>query len=124
MFTVHGGRRRGSGESIAEHDCNADDAARMARHLTTHRAYMLPFLHEPGIAPTNKWSERELRPSVITRKVGGCNRSAKGAQAHAVLASTGATCRKRRIPVLELLVRLQRSPDGIPSILSLTPVPP
>ena len=53
-------------------------------------------------------AERALRPAVITRKVGGCNRTPEGAHAHAVLASIGATCRQRGIPVLDFLVRLQR----------------
>lgn len=109
---------------IAEHLSAADDdGARMARHLTKHRAALFPFLYADGIEPTNNAAERELRPAVITRKVGGCNRTATGAEAHAILASIGATCRKRGIPVLDFLVRLQRSTDGAPSILSATPAP-
>ena len=110
---------------IADHHSDADDdAARMARHLAKHRAHLLPFLYVTGLQPTNNEAERGLRPGVITRKVGGCNRTEEGAQAHSALASIGATCRKRRIPVLDFLVELQRaSDDHIPSIVTATPDP-
>jgi len=107
---------------LAEHASDADDdAARMIRHLTKHRPHLLGFLYVDGIEPTNNHAEREIRPGVITRKVGGCNRSPEGAHAHAVLASIGATCRHRRIPVLDFLIQLQRSPLGSPSIVAATP---
>jgi hypothetical protein len=96
----------------------------MARHLTKHRAHLLPLLYVEGLEPTNNEAEREPRPGVITRKIGSCNRTAQGAQAHAVLASIGATCRKRGIPVLDFLVHIQRATDHTPSILSATPKPP
>lgn len=102
---------------LAEHLGDADDdAARMARHLTKHREALLPFLYEEGIEPTNNPAEREIRPAVITRKVGGCNRTDEGAHAHAVLASLGATCRKRGIPVLDFLVQILRATDALPSV--------
>lgn len=108
------------GENYSDAD---DDGARMVRHLAKHRAHLLPFLYEPGLEPTNNAAERELRPGVITRKIGGCNRTAAGAQAHAVLASIGATCRKRGIPVLDFLVQVQRASGPPPSIVAATPVP-
>lgn len=109
---------------VAEHISDADDdGARMARHLTKHRDHLLRFLYHEGIDPTNNVGERDLRPGVITRKVGGCNRTDAGARAHAVLASISATCRKRRIPVIDFLVRLQRAADTVPKIASATPTP-
>ena len=92
-----------------------DDGARMARHLAKHRENLLRFLHIEGLEATNNRAERDLRPGVITRKVGGCNRTKEGARAHAVLASIGATCRKRGIDVIDFLIRLQCS-DSPPSI--------
>ena len=108
---------------IAEHLSEADDdGARMARHLAKRRAHLLPFLYVAGLAATNNEAERELRPGVITRKVGGCNRTTEGAHAHAVLGSIGATCRRRGIPVIDFLVQLQRATDDVPSIVAATPV--
>jgi len=101
-----------------------DDGARMARHLAKHRQHLLPFLYVDGLEATNNQAERDLRPGVITRKTGGCNRTQTGAEAHATLASIGATCRKRRIPVLQFLIDIQRSLDHAPSIAAPTPVPP
>jgi len=107
---------------VAAHLSDADDdGARMARHLSKHRDHLLRFLYHAGIEPTNNTGERDLRPGVITRKIGGCNRTDAGAQAHAVLASVSATCRKRGIPVIDFLVQLQRATDALPSIVSATP---
>ena len=109
-------------ELINAHQSDAiDDRGRMARHLNKHRARLLPFLYDERIEPTNNAAERGLRPGVITRKVGGCNRSDEGANAHAVLASIGATCRQRGVPVLDFLIKLQRSIDSAPSIVAASP---
>lgn len=107
---------------IAEHLSEADDdGARMARHLRKHRAHLLPFLYVDGLAATNNEAERELRPGVVTRRAGRCNRTDEGAKAHAVLASIGATCRRRGIPVIDFLVQLQRATGAAPSIAAATP---
>ena len=106
---------------LVEHISDAnDDAARMARHLTKHRAALLPFLYHDGIEPTNNSAEQALRPAVITRKVGGCNRTVEGAHAHAVLASLGATCRSRGIPVLDFFVQILRATTAPPTIAAAT----
>jgi len=36
------------------------------------------FLHDPEVPPTNNHAELMLRPAVITRKVGGCNKTLLG----------------------------------------------
>lgn len=111
-------------EVIAEHFSDADDdGARLARHLNKHRGHLLRFLYQAGVEPTNNAAERGLRPAVITRKTGPCNRSAQGAEAHAILASIGATCRQRGIPLLDFLTELQRANGVLPSILAATPQP-
>jgi transposase len=53
------------------------------------------FLARTAVAPTNNASERDLRNSVIHRKVTGGYRSAAGAHASAILTSVLATARKR-----------------------------
>jgi hypothetical protein len=97
-----------------------DDGARMVRHLTMLRGHLLRFLYVAGVEPTNNDAERGLRPGVITHKVGPCNRTEQGADAHSVLASIGATCRKRGIPVIDYFIRLQRTAGDLPSIVSAT----
>jgi hypothetical protein len=65
----------------AHHSAADDDGARMARHLTEHRVHLLPLGYEPGLEPTDNEAERELRPGVSTRKIGGCHRTVAGAEA-------------------------------------------
>ena len=49
-----------------------------------HRDSLYVFLHRDDVEPTNNSSERDLRPSVIHRKVIGGFRSAWGAEASAI----------------------------------------
>ena len=57
------------------------------------RDKLLVFLTRRDVEPTNNGSERELRPSVIFRKVTNCFRSVWGAKAYADLRSIVATGR-------------------------------
>ena len=53
------------------------------------------FLHRDDVEPTNNAAERDLRTSVIHRKVTGGHRSRWGAEASAIFTSLLATARKR-----------------------------
>jgi transposase len=48
---------------------------RLDNHIRAHRGEWLLFLHDPEVPPTNNHAEQLLRPAVITRKVGGCNKT-------------------------------------------------
>jgi transposase len=52
-------------------------------------------IHRDDVEPTNNSSERDLRPSVIHRKVIGGFRSAWGAEASAIRTTILATARKQ-----------------------------
>src|SRR5262249_42315272 len=65
---------------------------RLDSHLRAHRGEWLVFLHDPEVPPTNNHAEQMLRPAVITRKVGGCNKTLWGALVHGVLASIMVSC--------------------------------
>jgi transposase len=67
------------------------EAKRLLKRYLKHRDCLFVFLHRSDVGPTNNLSERNLRPSVVHRKVIGCFRSAWGAQAYAALASVIAT---------------------------------
>lgn len=97
------------------------DNVRFAKRLRKHRAHLLRFLYVDGVEATNNQAERMLRPAVIVRKTGGCNRTAQGAAAHAILASVLVTCRQQKLCLLDFLVKLQRAVGGI--LPSLAPVP-
>src|SRR5262249_10794647 len=51
------------------------DLDRLDQHIREHRGEWLVFLHDPEVPPTNNHAEQMLRPAVITRKVGGCNKN-------------------------------------------------
>jgi hypothetical protein len=59
-----------------------------------------------------------LRPAVITRKVGGCNKSLWGGLVHSVLASIMVTCQQQGVKFLELARRLWQGgePQAIPLV--------
>jgi transposase len=92
------------------------DNARFARRLRKHREHLLRFLYVDVLDATNNQAERMLRPAVISRKTTGCNKTAQGAEAHAILASILATCHQQAVPVLDFLVRLQQDRERPPSI--------
>lgn len=72
------------------------EAARLQKRYRTHRDSLYVFLERSDVEPTNNSSERDLRPSVIHRKVIGGFRSAWGAEASAIRTSLLATARKQR----------------------------
>ena len=71
------------------------EAARLQQRYRTHRDSLYVFLHRDDVEPTNNSSERDLRPSVIHRKVIGSFRSAWGAEASAIRTTILATARKQ-----------------------------
>ena len=69
------------------------------------------FLHEAEVPPTKNHAEQMLRPAVITRKVGGCNKNLLGALVHGVLASLMVSCKRQGKRFLDLARRLWQSGD-------------
>jgi transposase len=97
----------------------SDDLRRLHRHLCNHITEWFVFLHEPEVPATNNHAERMLRPAVITRKVGGCNKTLLGSLVHGVLASIMVTCKQQGQKFLELARQLWHS--GEPQALPLVP---
>lgn len=95
------------------------DNARFAKRLRKHREHLLRFLYVDGLDATNNQAERMLRPAVITRKTGGCNRTPGGAETHTILASVLATCRQQGFSILDSLVKIQRNAGS--TLKSLAP---
>jgi transposase len=71
------------------------EARRLQKRYQQHRDALYVFLERDDVEPTNNSSERDLRNSVIHRKVTGGHRSARGAEASAILTSILTTARKR-----------------------------
>jgi hypothetical protein len=51
------------------------DNERFARRLRKRRRHLLRFLRVEGVEATNNRAERALRPAVLVRKTGGCNKT-------------------------------------------------
>lgn len=98
------------------------DNVRFAKRLRKHREHLLRFLYVDGLDATNNQAERMLRPAVITRKTGGCNRTEGGAETHSILASVLVTCRQQGFSILDSLVKIQRNVGGTFKSLAL-PLP-
>jgi len=94
---------------------------RLDNHLRAHRGEWLVFLHDAEVPPTNNHAEQMLRPAVITRKVGGCNKTLWGALVHGVLASLMVSCKRRGQRFLDLARRLWQNSD--PQAIPLEALP-
>jgi transposase len=77
------------------------EAARLQQRYRTHRDSLYVFLYRDDVEPTNNSSERDLRPSVIHRKVIGGFRSQWGAEASAIRTTLLATARKQGCNILD-----------------------
>ncbi len=82
------------------------EAARLQRRYRTHRDSLYVFLDRDDVEPTNNSSERDLRPSVIHRKVIGGFRSDWGAEASAIRSSILATARKQGQNLLDAFLAI------------------
>ncbi len=95
---------------LARHLTDTDNA-RFAKLLRKQRSRLLTFLYHEAVSPTNNLAERELRPAVIVRKTGGCNRSTAGAQAHSILTSVLRTCQKQGLDPVQVLKQLLQNAE-------------
>lgn len=101
------------------------DNARLLRHLAKEHAHdaVFTFLLHPEVAATNYLAEQAIRPAVVTRKVCGGNRTARGARTQEVLASFFQTSRQQRRDPIALLVELLCAPAASVAEV-LAPPPP
>jgi len=102
--------------ALASEQSDAENA-RLLKLLRKHRSRLLTFLHVEGLEPTNNAAERALRPAVVVRKISAGNRSAVGAQTHAILTSLMRTCQQQGRDFLPVAEELLRAPA--PSVVPL-----
>ena len=100
----------------------APEIKRLLKHVANHRDEWLLFLREPEVPATNNHAERMIRPAVITRKIGGCNKTLLGALVHGVLASIMVTCHQQGRKFLDLARRLWSVSE--PQAIALFEPPP
>lgn len=94
------------------------EVQRLVDHVAKHYDEWFLFLRKPNVPPTNNHAEGMLRPAVITRKVGGCNKTLFGALTHSILSSIMVTCKQQGQKFLELARKLwgSRTPTPIPLV--------
>jgi transposase len=97
------------------------DLDRLDNHLRKHRGEWFVFLHDPEVPPTNNHAEQMIRPAVITRKVGGCNKTLLGAMVHGILSSLMVTCKRQGKRFLDLARCFWSCPD--PEAVDLAALP-
>lgn len=109
-------------EANLQRESLSDELDRLDSHVRNHRGEWFVFLHDPEVPPTNNHAEQMLRPAVITRKVGGCNKTLRGALVHSILSSIIVSCHRQGQKFLELARRLWTSgePQAIPLIAAAT----
>ena len=95
------------------------EAARLQKRYRLHRDRLYVFLYRDDVEPTNNSSERDLRPSVIHRKVIGGFRSAWGAEASAIRSSILTTARKQGENLLDAF-RAVAGPSPLQAIPTTT----
>lgn len=120
-YRVACGRLEAALDRLLERQLTDADNARFAKTLRKQRPRLLTFLYHEAVAPTNNAAERELRPAVVVRKTGGCNRTETGADAHAILASVLRTCHKQGLDPVAVLKKVLHSAETI--ILDLVAQP-
>jgi hypothetical protein len=83
---------------------------RLAARLLRFADQLFTFVSNPDVPPTNNQAERDLRPSVIARKVSGGTRSPRGSATIATLATLFRTWRAHGLNPLSESHRLLLSP--------------
>ena len=70
---------------------------------------------------TNNRAERALRPAVIVRKTGGCNKTEAGARVHGILSSILVTARQQGLNPVVYLAKLLVDAAKLPSLTDAAP---
>ncbi len=92
-------------------------AQKFAAHLAIEFPAVFTFLLEPETIDATNWrAEHALRPAVVTRKVCGGNRSARGAHTQEVLASVLRTIQQRRLDAAPIFSQLLCTPHPITAL--------
>jgi transposase len=88
------------------------DVQRFAAHLSVEWPALFTFLFDPNTIDATNWrAEQAVRPAVVTRKVCGGNRSARGAATQQILATLLRTAQQRHLDAHALIVSLLRAPQ-------------
>lgn len=88
---------------------------KMIARLTKWQDAVLLCIRDERVPATNNHAERQIRPAVVTRKRGGCNRSDSGARTFEVISSLNVSARQQGVDFVKWLVSLLRQPEPFAS---------
>lgn len=88
-----------------------DENRKLVNHLYNNRKILFTFLADPDVDATSWRAEQAVRPTTVTRKVCGGNRSDRGAQTQGRMMTMFRTAAQQGIDGVEYLVNLARAPD-------------
>jgi transposase len=96
------------------------DNLRLANRLRKQRSRLFTFLVKDGVDATNNRAERSLRPAVIIRKTGGCNKTQEGARVHGIVTSIIVTARQQGLSPVTYLAKVLVDAAKVPSLTDLS----
>ena len=88
-----------------------DENRKLVQHLHRNRGALFTFLTDPAIDATSWRAEQGIRPTTVTRKVCGGNRSDRGALTQGRMMTLFRTASQQGINAVDYLVNLARAPD-------------
>ena len=95
------------GEEAHPHDENR----KLIKHLLVEKDALFTFLADPTVDATSWRAEHAVRPTTVTRKVCGGNRTDRGAQTQGRMMTLFRTATQQGVDAVEFLVNLARAPD-------------
>ena len=98
-------------ELLAEQAHPHDENRKLVNHLYKNRYALFTFLADPTIDATSWRAEQGIRPTTVTRKVCGGNRSDGGAETQSRMMTLFRTATQQGVNAVDYLVNLARAPD-------------
>lgn len=98
-------------ELLAQRRHPHDENRKLVQHLHRNRAALFTFLTNPAIDATSWRAEQGIRPTTVTRKVCGGNRSDRGAITQGRMMTVFRTASQQGIDAVAYLANLARAPD-------------
>ncbi|MCP4685463.1 MAG: IS66 family transposase [bacterium] len=99
-------------EFIEQCHSSSQENQKFAGRLAEIQHQIVPILEYPELPATNNLGERQTRPGVLHRKVSAGNKTQRGAEALAAVASLAASCRQQLISFADVVRRILRAPAG------------
>jgi transposase len=87
-----------------------EENSKLVKHLRNERKALFTFLRDPAVPASNWWAEQAVRPAVVTRKIWGGNRTARGAITQQRIASYFRSADQQGVDAYPLLELALRSP--------------